>query len=100
MEIGTLHWHDNVEVYLKLVGDAFFDGEEVGFVTGVPTVKFGEREYGGYYDEEDGGVATGGGATSVSGLCLRCMGIGVSWDMIERAHGTRRERSMFFETIE
>ena len=41
VEVGTEHGDDNVEVYLEVVGDAFFDGEEVGFVAGVPAVEFG-----------------------------------------------------------
>ena len=42
MEVGTEHGDDNVEVYLEVVGDAFFDGEEVGFAAGVPAAEFGE----------------------------------------------------------
>ena len=42
VEVATLHWNHNVEIYLEVVGDAFFDGEEVGFMAGVPSAEFGE----------------------------------------------------------
>ena len=51
VEVGTLHGHDNVKVYLEIVGDAFFDGEEVGFMAGVPSTEFGEGQNSGYYEE-------------------------------------------------
>ncbi len=57
MQVGTEHGDDNVEVYLEIVGDAFFDGEEVGFVAGVPAAEFGEGQNGGYYEEQEGCVA-------------------------------------------
>jgi hypothetical protein len=45
-----LHGEDYVEVYLEVVGDAFFDGEEVRFVAGVPAAEFGEGEENGNDD--------------------------------------------------
>lgn len=39
------------------MGDAFFDGEKVGFVAGVPAAKFGEGQNGGDYEEQEGCVA-------------------------------------------
>ena len=57
MEVGTEHRDNNVEVYLEGVGDAFLDGEEVGFMAGVPAAEFGKGEDGGYYEEQEGRVA-------------------------------------------
>ena len=65
VEVGTEHWDDNVEVYLKVVGDAFFDGEEVSFVAGVPAAEFGEGQNGGYYEQQEGCVAARGAAAGV-----------------------------------
>ena len=70
VQIGAEHGDDDVEVYLQVVGDAFFDAEEVGFVAGVPATEFGEGEHGGDYDEEEGRVAACGGATGVGWFCL------------------------------
>ena len=42
VEVATLHGDNNVEVYLEVVRDAFFDGEKVGFMAGVPSAEFGE----------------------------------------------------------
>ena len=71
VEIGTLHRDDNVEIDLQIVGDALFDGEEVGYVAGVPAAKFREGEDGGDDDESNSHVATPGGATGVG-----CFGFG------------------------
>ena len=57
VEVGTEHGDDNVEVYLEVVGDAFFNGEEVGFVTGVPAAEFSEGQNSGYYEKQKGRVA-------------------------------------------
>lgn len=46
VEVATLHGDDNVEVYLEVVGDAFFDGEEVSFMAGVPSAEFGKGQNG------------------------------------------------------
>lgn len=50
VEVGAEHGDDDVEVDLEFVGDAFFDGEEVGFVAGVPAAELGEGEEGADYD--------------------------------------------------
>lgn len=57
VEVATLHGDNYVEVYLQVVGDAFFYGEEVGFMTGVPSAEFGEGQDCGYYEEQEGCVA-------------------------------------------
>ena len=71
MEVPALHGEDYVEVYLEVVGDAFFDGEEVGFMAGVPAAELGEGEEDGDYNEDEGGVAACGATTGVCwfGFC-------------------------------
>lgn len=65
VEVGAEHGNDYVEVYLKFVGDAFFDAEEVGLMAGGPATELGEGEEGGDYDEGEGGVTTSGASTGV-----------------------------------
>lgn len=79
VEVGAEHGHDDVEVNLEFVGDALFDGEEVGFVAGVPPPELGEGEEGTDCDEEEGRVASGGSATSVGGFGFGWGGCSVSW---------------------
>ena len=57
VEVGTEHGDNNVEINLEFMGDAFFNGEEVGFMAGVPAAEFGEGQNGGYYEEQEGCVA-------------------------------------------
>lgn len=70
VQVGAEHGDDDVEVDLEFVGDALFDGEEVGFVAGVPASELGAAEEGADYDEEEGRVAPGRGATGVGGFGL------------------------------
>ena len=42
VQVRAEHRDYNVEVDLQLVGDAFLDAEEMGFVTGVPAAELGE----------------------------------------------------------
>lgn len=46
VQVGTEHGDDDVEVDLQVVGDAFLDAEEVGFVAGIPAAELGEGEDG------------------------------------------------------
>lgn len=75
VQVRTEHGDDDVEVYLQFVGDAFFDAEEVRFVSGVPAAELGEGEDGADYDEEEGCVAAGGGAPGVGGFRFGWEGI-------------------------
>ncbi len=70
VKVATFHREDDVEVYLKFVGDAFLDAKEVGFMAMVPTKELGEGEDSGDYDESEGGVAAGGAAASIGGFCF------------------------------
>ncbi len=88
VEVGAEHGDDDVEVYLEFVGDAFLDGEEVGFVAGVPSSELGEGEEGTDDDEEEGRVAAGGCATGVGGFGFRCGGQCVSWSSWDGDGGT------------
>jgi len=51
---------------------ALLDGEEMGFAPIVPSKKFTYRQEGGNKDEDEGSIATGGGATGVGWFCLCC----------------------------
>ena len=44
MEVVAEHGDDDVKVNLQLVGDTFFDGEEVGFMAVVPAEEFADGE--------------------------------------------------------
>lgn len=68
----TVHGYDDVEVDLQLVGDAFFDGKELGFMASVPAEKFGYGEEDGDEYKGEGGVAAGGGATGVGRFGFGC----------------------------
>ena len=46
VQVGTEHRDNDVEVYLQVVGDAFLDAEEVGFMAGVPAPELSEGEDG------------------------------------------------------
>lgn len=70
VQVGTKHRDYDVEVYLQLVRDTFFDAEEVRFVPGIPAAELGEGEEGADYDEEEGCVAAGGGAPGEGGFCF------------------------------
>ena len=68
VQVGTEHRDHDVEVYLQVVGDAFLDAEEMGFMAGIPAAELGEGENGADEDKEQGCVAAGGGAPSVGGF--------------------------------
>lgn len=44
VQVVAEHGDDDVEIDLQLVGNAFFDGEEVGFMTAVPAEEFADGE--------------------------------------------------------
>ena len=46
VQVGTEHRDHDVEVYLQVVGDAFLDAEEMGFMAGIPAAELGEGENG------------------------------------------------------
>ena len=71
VEVGALHIDDDVEIDLQVVGDALLDGKKVRFGAGPPSAQLGECEEGGDDDENDGHVATPGGA---AGICRFCFG--------------------------
>ena len=45
VQVGTEHRDYDVEVDLQLVGDAFLDAEEMGFVTGIPAAELSEGQH-------------------------------------------------------
>ena len=73
VQVATLHWKDNVEVYLQFVGHALLNTEKMGFVTGVPTPKLSKGQEAADYNEEQGSVAACGGAPGVGGFRLGCV---------------------------
>ena len=72
VQVGTEHRDYDVEVDLQLVGDAFLDAEEVGFVTGIPAAELGEGQHRADEDQDEGCVAAGGGAPGICGLGFSC----------------------------
>lgn len=66
-----MHGHDDVEVDLHLVGDAFLDGEELSLMASVPAKEFGYGEEDGDEYKGNGSVASGRGATGVGRLGFR-----------------------------
>ena len=73
VQVGTEHRDDDVKVDLQLMGDAFLDAEEVGFVAGIPAAELGEGQHRADEDQDEGRVAAGGGAPGIGGL-------GFSWE--------------------
>lgn len=75
VQVGAEHRDYDVKVDLQLVGDAFLDAEEMGFVTGIPSAELGKGQHRADEDQDEGCVAAGGGAP---GIC----GLGFSWERI------------------
>lgn len=65
VQIVAEHGDDDVEVDLELMRDALFDGEEVAFMAAVPAEELADGEEERDEDQDEGGVATGGGAAGV-----------------------------------
>lgn len=65
VKVMAVHGNDSVEIYLHLVGDAFFNGEEVRLMAVVPPKEFADGEEERDHDEDEGCVAAGGGASGV-----------------------------------
>lgn len=68
VEVGAGHGDDDIQINLQVVRYAFFDGEEVRFMSTVPTAELGEGEAGGDYDEKERRVAPRGAAARVGGF--------------------------------
>lgn len=72
VEVGTAHGYHDVEVDLELMRHPLLDGEEVRFMSAIPTSELGHGQNGGCDEQEERGVAPRRAAAGVGRFGFGC----------------------------